>query len=56
LPPVQTEVMPRNGSRPGAFAPKTIRLRDKEHRRFVAHQPCLICSRSPCDAHHLKFT
>jgi hypothetical protein len=34
---------------------KTVRLRDKEHRRFVAQQPCLICGRSPADAHHLKF-
>jgi hypothetical protein len=37
------------------IAPKTIRLRDKEHRRFVALQPCLICGRQPCDAHHLRF-
>jgi hypothetical protein len=22
---------------------------------FVAAQPCLICQRRPCDAHHLKF-
>ena len=34
---------------------KTVRLRDKEHRRFVAQQPCLICGRQPCDAHHLRF-
>jgi len=34
---------------------KTVRLRDKEHRRFVASQPCLVCGRSPADAHHLKF-
>jgi hypothetical protein len=34
---------------------KTVRLRDKEHRRFVAQQPCLVCGRSPADAHHLKF-
>jgi hypothetical protein len=36
-------------------AEKTIRLRDKQHRRFVAAQPCLICGRSPADAHHLRF-
>jgi hypothetical protein len=36
-------------------AAKTIRLRDKEHRRYVATQPCLICGRSPADAHHLRF-
>jgi hypothetical protein len=32
------------------------RLRDKAHLKFVASQPCLICGRSPADAHHLKFT
>ncbi len=31
------------------------RLRDKEHLKFVAAQPCLVCSRQPCDAHHLRF-
>jgi hypothetical protein len=34
---------------------KTIRLRDPEHRKFVALQPCLVCGRQPCDAHHLRF-
>jgi hypothetical protein len=34
---------------------KTICVREKEHRRFVATQPCLICGRSPADAHHLRF-
>jgi hypothetical protein len=34
---------------------KTIRLRDKEHRKFVAAQPCLICGRTPADPHHLRF-
>jgi hypothetical protein len=34
---------------------KTIRKRNKAHLRFVAAQPCLICKRTPCDAHHLKF-
>lgn len=31
------------------------RFRDKAHLRFVASQPCLICERSPSDAHHLRF-
>jgi len=31
------------------------RRRDKIHLRFVAKQPCLICERLPCDAHHLRF-
>jgi hypothetical protein len=34
---------------------KTLRKRSKAHLAFVAAQPCLICKRSPCDAHHLKF-
>ena len=34
---------------------KTTRRRSKAHLAFVAAQPCLICRRSPCDAHHLKF-
>jgi len=35
--------------------PKAIRKRDKAHLAFVSAQPCLVCKRSPCDAHHLKF-
>ena len=30
------------------------RIRSKEHLRFVASQPCLICGRSPSHAHHLR--
>jgi hypothetical protein len=30
-------------------------LRDKEHRNFVSRQPCVVCGRTPCDPHHLKF-
>jgi len=32
------------------------RHRDKGHLKFVASQPCLVCGRSPADAHHLRFT
>jgi hypothetical protein len=32
------------------------RIRDRDHIRYVARQPCLICGRQPCDAHHLRFT
>ena len=35
--------------------PAARRLRDKAHLRFVAKQPCLVCGRQPCDAHHLRF-
>jgi hypothetical protein len=34
---------------------KPIRRRNKVHLGFVASQPCLVCQRSPCDAHHVKF-
>jgi hypothetical protein len=34
---------------------KTLRLRDRDHLKFVSTQPCLACGRSPSDAHHLKF-
>jgi hypothetical protein len=34
---------------------RPTRRRDADHLRFVASQPCLICSRTPSDAHHLKF-
>ena len=31
------------------------RIRSKEHLRFVARQPCLICGRSPSHAHHIRY-
>ena len=31
------------------------RLRDRGHVKLVSKQPCLICGRRPCDAHHLRF-
>jgi hypothetical protein len=35
--------------------PKLRYLRDKAHLKFVASHPCLICERSPADAHHVRF-
>jgi ERF superfamily protein len=35
--------------------PEPRRSRDRNHVRFVAKQPCLICGRRPSDAHHLRF-
>ncbi len=32
------------------------RVRDRDHLRLVASLPCLICGRSPSQAHHLRFT
>ena len=34
---------------------KSLRLRDRDHLKFVSAQPCLACGRNPSDAHHLKF-
>ena len=34
-------------------APK--RLRDEAHRKYVASLPCLVCARTPAQAHHLRF-
>jgi DNA recombination protein Rad52 len=31
------------------------RHRSKEHLKYVAQQPCLICGRSPSHAHHVRF-
>ena len=31
------------------------RIRDRDHVKLVAKQPCLICGRRPADAHHLRF-
>jgi hypothetical protein len=31
------------------------RYRDRDHLRYVALQPCLVCGRKPSDPHHLRF-
>jgi len=35
--------------------PISRRIRDREHVKTVAKQPCLVCGRRPADAHHLRF-
>jgi hypothetical protein len=35
--------------------PTTRRIRDHDHVKSVAKQPCLVCGRRPADAHHLRF-
>jgi hypothetical protein len=55
-------VKPKNSVRSKAVdksvltLPEPRRIRDREHVRHVAKQPCLVCGRQPCDAHHLRFT
>jgi hypothetical protein len=31
------------------------RVRNREHLRHVAKQPCLVCGRKPSDPHHLRY-
>jgi len=31
------------------------RYRNRQHLRYVAKQPCLICGRRPADPHHLRY-
>jgi hypothetical protein len=31
------------------------RVRDKEHLKYVASRPCLICGRQPSEPHHVRF-
>jgi hypothetical protein len=35
--------------------PVARRIRDRDHVKSVATQPCLVCGRRPADAHHLRF-
>jgi hypothetical protein len=35
--------------------PLPRRIRDREHVKAVAKQPCLVCGRRPADAHHLRI-
>jgi hypothetical protein len=35
--------------------PEPRRVRDRDHVRHVAKQPCLVCGRQPTDPHHLRF-
>jgi hypothetical protein len=44
---------PNSGRR--RVAAKAIRRRDKEHCKYVATQPCVVCGRTPAEAHHLRF-
>jgi hypothetical protein len=46
---------PADGAQAVTVRAKEVRRRSKAHLLFVAAQPCLICERFPCDAHHLKF-
>jgi ERF superfamily len=53
----KTSDVPGKPSHKGAVRAlgKTVRVRDKEHRKFVSRQACLVCGRTPSDPHHLTF-
>jgi hypothetical protein len=51
--PIILPSSPGSGRR--RVATKTIRLRDKEHCKLVASQPCIVCGRTPSEAHHIRF-
>jgi ERF superfamily len=48
---LQTPVIDKSG----LALPAMRRIRDREHVKSVATQPCLVCGRRPADAHHLRF-
>jgi hypothetical protein len=54
---VTTAVIPNDnaGAQRRRVAARTIRLRDKEHCKFVASQPCVVCGRTPSEANHIRF-
>ncbi|WP_247367157.1 MULTISPECIES: ERF superfamily protein [unclassified Bradyrhizobium] len=44
------------GERVGlAFPKEPPRRRSKDHLAFIRSQGCLVCQKTPADAHHLKF-
>jgi hypothetical protein len=53
--PAPTIVPEKARTRRRRLAPKTIRLRDKLHCRYVTTQPCIVCGRMPSEAHHIRF-
>jgi ERF superfamily len=50
-----TIILPLSSGLRRRVATKTIRLRDKEHCKFVASEPCIVCGRTPSEAHHIRF-
>jgi len=54
--PLQADASPAKIQKCELTISEPRRHRDKGHLKFVASQPCLVCGRSPADAHHLRFT
>lgn len=55
LDPAETQKLARHIDKSVLTIGAPKRLRDKAHLRFVASQPCTICSYQPSDPHHLRF-
>ncbi len=55
IPEAMDETEPAKIDKSVLTFPELRRHRDKAHLRFVARQPCLVCARQPCDAHHVRF-
>ncbi len=49
------DILATDYASPSLLIDRPRRRRDKEHLKYVASQPCLVCDRTPSDAHHLKF-
>ena len=45
---------PRGIDKSVLAVPAPRRYRNREHLRYVAQQPCLVCGRKPSDPHHLR--
>jgi hypothetical protein len=56
LAPLQADATPAKIQKSELTISEPRRHRDKAHLKFIASQPCLVCGRSPADAHHLRFT
>jgi len=54
LPPMKRRRL-RTIDKSALAIPEPRRIRDRDHVRSVAKQPCLICGRPPSDAHHVRF-
>ena len=55
VPSATTDLLPGLIDKSALTLSEPKRIRDKEHLKFVALQPCLVCGREPCDPHHLRF-
>jgi hypothetical protein len=53
--PLEPAAGNRSNTKTGLTVRKPVRERDRNHRRYVSSQPCLVCGRTPSDAHHVKF-